>query len=114
MSLKSPFGTLGGGSGGGAGLPSGGTKGQLLAKASDADGDVQWGTVPQFLAPPDEYDETSDTDYFYMGWLSLDGTWKVRRRDRGTFLTTDAGVDNNSGVLDLPTAWPLRSSLTYS
>lgn len=37
---------LGGSSGGGSGLPAGGTTGQFLAKASNADGDADWVDAP--------------------------------------------------------------------
>ena len=94
------------------GLPPGGTTGQLLAKASNVDGDATWESVPQFLPVPDEFDDL--TAYIYMGWISLNGTWKIRRRDKTTLLTTEAGLSNNATVPDLTTAWPLRATLIYS
>ena len=43
-SVDIPFGVMipGGGSGGGSGVPEGGTTGQVLAKKSNTDGDVEW------------------------------------------------------------------------
>lgn len=45
----------GGGGGGGGSLPDGGTAGQVLTKASSADGDAAWQDVPQHDAP--QHDE---------------------------------------------------------
>ena len=78
-SINLPVTLYAGGSGGGSGadLPSGGTTGQALIKASDADQDVEWGdvsgeqiqydTMPQAditnLGQIVQYIGTTDTDY---------------------------------------------------
>ena len=49
-SIDIPFGVLvGGGGSGGSDLPSGGTTGQLLAKHSNTDGDVEWVNAPSSI-----------------------------------------------------------------
>lgn len=76
----------GGGSGGGsADLPSGGTTGQALVKHSNADGDVEWGTInsiPDGGTTGQALVKASDTDKD-VEW----GTVKKSIEDNGTAVT---------------------------
>ena len=65
-----------------------------------------------FLDPGDLVDDT-DSVYFYFGWVSVAGTWLVRRQVRATSSTVDATGDNNPEP-DLATAWADKENLTYA
>lgn len=52
----------GGGSGGGSSLPSGGTTGQVLAKHSNSDGDVEWVTLSKKITATVDDDTLTFTD----------------------------------------------------
>lgn len=69
--------------------------------------------VSNFLASPDEEDYTQ-IDYFYFGWISVEGGWLVRRQLRADSTTEDATNANNVAYNDLTTAWPDRYSLDYA
>lgn len=69
------------------------------------------GLVPKpFLPAPDLYDET--TDYFYMGWEDVNGSWLVRRTLRLDSTKLDA-TDSGNIHDDIASAWPDRESLVY-
>jgi hypothetical protein len=113
MSLKSPFGPIGGGGAGGTGLPAGGTVGQIIVKQSAATGDAIWADSGVSYLPVPDNEETT-TAFIYMGWESVSGGWLVRRRDRVTFATGDATVSNNGSYANLTAAWPDRAALIYA
>jgi hypothetical protein len=65
-----------------------------------------------FLDPADLIDDT-DSVYFYFGWVSVAGTWLVRRQVRATTLTLDA-TGNTNAEPDLATAWANKENLIYA
>ena len=87
-SIDIPFGVVVGGGGGSAEFPSGGTTGQALVKKSNADNDVEWGTINSI---PDGGDEgqvlakKSNTDKD-VEWVDQIDTQK-EIKDNGTAVT---------------------------
>ena len=61
---------------------------------------------------PDEYDDTQ-TDYYYFGWESINGSWLIRKRSKTSSLYTEANNVNNPTYATLALAWVDRVSLTY-
>ncbi len=98
----------------GVGVPAGGTTGQVPAKASDTDYDIEWvdqtggGSSGYGLA--DDPDYLTDPDYVYVGYEHItDGSWFIYRRTRATNVKLYA-----SGASNYATNWTNRVSLTYS
>ena len=94
----------------GEGLPAGGTTGQVLVKASNADGDVmwvdmgvEWGAISGFLA--DQVDlmaalgAKSDTGHSHSGLVPTGGTaGQVLKKSTGTNYDYTWGTDNTGGT----------------
>ena len=53
--------------------------------------------------------DEGDITYWYFGWNDVDGNWLVQRQTRATGISLNA----TTGYLDLASAWPNRTSLTY-
>lgn len=66
-----------------------------------------------FLPVPDRFDQDPNSAYFYFGWESLNGSWRVRRQKRSTAATEDATIANNPIFANLTSAWPQRETLAY-
>ena len=71
------------------------------------------GRGSSFLPVSDRFDQDSNIDYFYFGWESLNGSWRVRRQKRSTATTEDATIANNPSFANLTDAWPHRETLAY-
>lgn len=65
-----------------------------------------------FLSSPNLIDD-SDEVYFYWGWISVSGSWLIRRTLRTTALKENASITNNAGSPDLTTAWAIKDTLNY-
>jgi hypothetical protein len=66
-----------------------------------------------FLPVSDRIDQDPNSAYFYFGWESLNGSWRVRRQKRSTAATEDATIANNLIFANLTSAWPQRETLAY-
>ena len=64
-----------------------------------------------FLNSPDELSETSE--YFYMGWIDVGGSWLIYRTDRLTSVRRVATIGSNAAHADLAAAWESRLTLVY-
>ncbi len=65
-----------------------------------------------FLPPPDLTSEAAD--FFYFGWVDVDGAWRIHRQSR---LSGAVGRANGAGTAeyaDLTSAWANRTLLTYA
>ncbi len=87
--------------------------GVVVTDAGGGQVDIDIEPVELFLGPSDETDD-SDSVYFYFGWISINGSWLVRRQTRATSLTLNANIVNNASYANLAAAWPARTSLIYS
>lgn len=67
--------------------------------------------VSSFLDPPDLFEETAD--HFYMGWLSVNSGWLIRKQDRPTSISTDATIVENDSYATLALAWAAKDTLVY-
>jgi len=66
-----------------------------------------------FLPVSDRFDQDLNSAYFYFGWESLNGSWRVRRQKRSTAATEDATIANNPIFTNLTDAWAQRETLAY-
>ena len=96
----------------GVGVPAGGTTGQVPAKASDDDYDVEWvdqtgsGNSGMRLADGPVY----ESGFCYVGYEhETNGSWYIYRRTRATNLRQYA-----TGLTDYATNWTNRGSLSYA
>lgn len=61
---------------------------------------------------PDSYDD-KQSDFYYFGWTSINGSWLIRKRSKTSSLYTEATINNNATYATLALAWVDRMSLTY-